>query len=38
VSAALHLLEQTLFLHTLLEGLQRRLDLIFDDFNSHEGA
>src|SRR5204863_3203285 len=36
VGAALHLLEQTLFLHALLEGLERRFDLVFYDLYPHE--
>src|SRR5262249_18020045 len=36
VGAALHLLEQALFLHALLEGLERRFDLILDHLDSHE--
>src|SRR5258705_13955759 len=36
VGPALHLLEEALFLHPLLEGLQRRFDLVFYDLNPHE--
>jgi hypothetical protein len=34
----LWVLEQALFLHPLLEGLERRFDLVLDNLYSHEGA
>src|SRR5439155_22004452 len=36
VRAALHLLEEALFLHPLLEGFERGLDLVLDDLDPHE--
>jgi len=37
VRAALHLLEQASFCIRFLRALKRRLDLIFDDLDSHAG-